>query len=148
MIDPTLQRPAEVDLLLGDASKAREKLGWEPKVQFPELVRMMVQADLDRCQRRCCALVAAMTAAFWPGKRVVVTGGAGFLGAFVVEALVAAGLPAALRAALPRLRPAPTRRTSCACSTRPGPTWSSTWPPWSAASAPTARTPAASSTTT
>ncbi len=49
VVDPTLKRPAEVDVLLGDASKARGKLGWEPKVRFPELVRMMVQADLDRC---------------------------------------------------------------------------------------------------
>ena len=50
VIDPTFKRPAEVDVLLGDASKARERLGWEPKVHFPELVRMMAQADLDRCQ--------------------------------------------------------------------------------------------------
>jgi len=49
VIDPTFKRPAEVDVLLGDASKARERLGWEPKVHFPELVRMMAQADLDRC---------------------------------------------------------------------------------------------------
>jgi len=52
VVDPMFRRPAEVDVLLGDASKAREKLGWEPKVRFPELVRMMVQADLDRCQPR------------------------------------------------------------------------------------------------
>ena len=50
VVDPKFKRPAEVDVLLGDASKARRKLGWEPKVQFPELVRMMVQADLDRCR--------------------------------------------------------------------------------------------------
>ena len=50
VIDPIFKRPAEVDVLLGDASKARERLGWEPKVHFPELVRMMVQADLDRCR--------------------------------------------------------------------------------------------------
>jgi len=50
VIDPIFKRPAEVDVLLGDASKARQKLGWEPKVQFPELVRMMVQADLDHCR--------------------------------------------------------------------------------------------------
>jgi GDPmannose 4,6-dehydratase len=40
-------RPAEVDLLLGDPSKAKKVLGWEPKVQFPELVKMMVQNDLE-----------------------------------------------------------------------------------------------------
>ena len=39
-------RPAEVDLLIADASKAREKLGWEPKVSFKELIEMMVDADL------------------------------------------------------------------------------------------------------
>jgi GDPmannose 4,6-dehydratase len=50
VIDPIFKRPAEVDVLLGDASKARERLGWEPKVHFPELVRMMIQADLDRCR--------------------------------------------------------------------------------------------------
>jgi GDPmannose 4,6-dehydratase len=46
-IDPRYYRPTEVDLLLGDASKAREKMGWRPKVGFQELVRMMVDADLQ-----------------------------------------------------------------------------------------------------
>ena len=46
--DPSLLRPAEVDTLIGDASKAREKLGWQPKVSFVELVRMMVDADVER----------------------------------------------------------------------------------------------------
>jgi len=44
--DPRFMRPAEVDLLVGDAGKAREVLGWEPTVSFRELVRMMVDADL------------------------------------------------------------------------------------------------------
>jgi len=44
--DPRFMRPAEVDILTGDASKAREKLGWKPRVSFPELVRMMVESDL------------------------------------------------------------------------------------------------------
>jgi GDPmannose 4,6-dehydratase len=44
-IDPRYFRPAEVDLLLGDATKARQKLGWSPKVGFEELVRMMVEHD-------------------------------------------------------------------------------------------------------
>jgi GDPmannose 4,6-dehydratase len=48
VVDPLLKRPAEVDLLLGDATKAREKLGWAPKVRFPELVRMMTDADMER----------------------------------------------------------------------------------------------------
>ncbi len=50
-IDPTLFRPAEVDLLCGDASKAKRVLGWEPTVSFEELVRMMVDADLERVDR-------------------------------------------------------------------------------------------------
>lgn len=45
--DPRYLRPTEVDLLLGDPSKAREKLGWEPKVSFQQLVEMMVDHDLD-----------------------------------------------------------------------------------------------------
>src|SRR5438105_4297245 len=44
--DPRFERPAEVDVLIGDATKAREKLGWEPKGDFPGLVRMMVEADI------------------------------------------------------------------------------------------------------
>ena len=48
VVDPALKRPAEVDLLLGDASKARKQLGWSPKVGFRELIRMMVDADLRR----------------------------------------------------------------------------------------------------
>jgi len=46
--DPSLIRPAEVNTLLGNPAKARRKLGWKPKVSFPELVRMMVDADLKR----------------------------------------------------------------------------------------------------
>ena len=46
-IDPRYYRPAEVDLLIGDSSKARKKLGWEPKTRFPELVELMVKSDID-----------------------------------------------------------------------------------------------------
>jgi GDPmannose 4,6-dehydratase len=49
-IDERYFRPAEVDALLGDASKAKEKLGWEPTVRFPELVRIMVDHDRERRQ--------------------------------------------------------------------------------------------------
>ncbi|MBX9788703.1 MAG: GDP-mannose 4,6-dehydratase [Pirellulales bacterium] len=49
--DPALLRPAEVTTLCGDASKARTTLGWEPRVSFAELVRMMVDADLARVDR-------------------------------------------------------------------------------------------------
>lgn len=48
VIDPAFLRPSEVDLLLGDPSKAKAKLGWEPKVTFSELVALMVEADLER----------------------------------------------------------------------------------------------------
>jgi GDPmannose 4,6-dehydratase len=46
-IDPRYHRPAEVDLLLGDFSKARMKLGWEPKTRFEDLVKLMVDADIQ-----------------------------------------------------------------------------------------------------
>jgi GDPmannose 4,6-dehydratase len=48
VLDPTLVRPAEVDRLVGDASKARRVLGWRPKTSFRGLVEMMVDADLER----------------------------------------------------------------------------------------------------
>jgi GDPmannose 4,6-dehydratase len=48
--DPSLLRPAEVDMLVGDATKARQKLGWAPRVSFTELVRMMVESDLEQTQ--------------------------------------------------------------------------------------------------
>jgi GDPmannose 4,6-dehydratase len=51
-IDPAFLRPAEVDLLVGDASKARKVLGWTPRVTFHGLVEMMVRADLERLQAK------------------------------------------------------------------------------------------------
>lgn len=45
--DPRFMRPAEVDILLGDPSKAKEKLGWEPEVNFEQLIKMMVESDLE-----------------------------------------------------------------------------------------------------
>jgi len=45
-IDPRYLRPTEVDLLIGDASKARRLLGWEPKTRFADLVKLMVDADI------------------------------------------------------------------------------------------------------
>jgi len=50
-VDPHYFRPAEVDTLVGDASKARAKLGWEPKVNFRELVAEMVAEDLKLAER-------------------------------------------------------------------------------------------------
>ena len=48
VVDPKFVRPAEVDLLLGDSAKARNKLKWQPKLGFKELVRMMVDYDIER----------------------------------------------------------------------------------------------------
>ena len=50
-LDPKYLRPAEVDLLIGDASKARRELGWNPRVTFKELVRLMVDADVSMVNR-------------------------------------------------------------------------------------------------
>jgi GDPmannose 4,6-dehydratase len=44
--NPRFERPAEVDLLIGDATKAREKLGWTPRMSFEELITMMYESDL------------------------------------------------------------------------------------------------------
>ncbi len=51
MIDDAFKRPAEVDLLVGDASKAKRVLGWEPTTSFEELIRLMVDADLALLSR-------------------------------------------------------------------------------------------------
>ncbi|MBI4022798.1 GDP-mannose 4,6-dehydratase [Candidatus Berkelbacteria bacterium] len=50
VVDPAFFRPAEVHVLTGDASKAKRLLGWEPTVTFPELVQMMVRADIERVE--------------------------------------------------------------------------------------------------
>jgi GDPmannose 4,6-dehydratase len=50
-IDPRYLRPTEVDLLLGDPSKARRELGWKPKIAFKELAKMMVDADMELAER-------------------------------------------------------------------------------------------------
>jgi GDPmannose 4,6-dehydratase len=56
VIDPKFFRPAEVDLLLGDYSKAKEKLGWEPKTTFKELARLMVDSDLKYVEKQVYGL--------------------------------------------------------------------------------------------
>ena len=61
-IDERYYRPAEVDLLLGDASKARRELGWEPKIGFKEMVRLMVDSDLKLAERE--AALAGQTDGF------------------------------------------------------------------------------------
>jgi GDPmannose 4,6-dehydratase len=73
-VDPDLFRPAEVQTLCGDSTKARAVLGWQPSVTFPELVKMMVDADLERV--RCELEQAARESRFaggrdegpWPGR--------------------------------------------------------------------------------
>jgi GDPmannose 4,6-dehydratase len=50
-LDTTLLRPAEVEHLIGDSTKARAELGWRPEVDFTSLIRIMVDADLERCSR-------------------------------------------------------------------------------------------------
>jgi GDPmannose 4,6-dehydratase len=59
--DPALLRPAEVDHLLGDASKARQVLGWTPRVDFRQLVEMMVDADIERLRASAAVTRAAVS---------------------------------------------------------------------------------------
>jgi GDPmannose 4,6-dehydratase len=60
-LDPKLLRPAEVDYLRGDATKARERLGWDPKVDFKALISIMVDADLRLVRNSLGSTVAAAT---------------------------------------------------------------------------------------
>jgi GDPmannose 4,6-dehydratase len=60
-IDPRYFRPAEVDLLIGDASKAKKVLGWEPKTRFKDLVRLMVEADMQTLRDSLAGKVEAST---------------------------------------------------------------------------------------
>jgi GDPmannose 4,6-dehydratase len=66
-IDPRYFRPAEVDLLLGDPTKARTVLGWRPKVSFKELVRIMVDGDMRLAERelRASRHEGALASAGW-----------------------------------------------------------------------------------
>jgi len=63
-IDPRYFRPAEVDLLIGDASKAKSKLGWEPKVSFRELARLMVDADMAQLEREQNGIAGSSSAEY------------------------------------------------------------------------------------
>jgi len=58
--DARYDRPAEVDLLIGDPAKAKRQLGWEPQVRFKELVKIMTEADLELSKRE--AQIAALPA--------------------------------------------------------------------------------------
>ena len=55
-VDPRYFRPTEVETLLGDASKAKRELGWEPRISFDELVREMVESDLKAAERDALVL--------------------------------------------------------------------------------------------
>jgi len=59
-VDPRYFRPAEVDYLLADASKAHRIFGWEPSVSFEELVRIMVESDLAELERKLKGGLAAL----------------------------------------------------------------------------------------
>jgi GDPmannose 4,6-dehydratase len=59
-VDPAYFRPTEVDLLIGDASKAREQLGWKPKTSFAELVKEMVASDLAIAKREAAVASYAL----------------------------------------------------------------------------------------
>ena len=77
VIDKRYFRPTEVDLLLGDSSKARRVLKWKPKVNFKQLVRMMVDSDMQVVRQTMYGLKGNKVMNFWKDKRVVVTGGGG-----------------------------------------------------------------------
>ena len=55
-VDPRYFRPTEVDTLLGDATKARQQLGWKPRISFEQLVEEMVRADLKDAERDALCL--------------------------------------------------------------------------------------------
>jgi GDPmannose 4,6-dehydratase len=57
-IDPRYMRPTEVDFLLGDPSKAKRLLGWQPQVKFNELVRMMVDGDMELARQESTLIKA------------------------------------------------------------------------------------------
>ncbi|MEO7919100.1 MAG: GDP-mannose 4,6-dehydratase, partial [Thermoanaerobaculia bacterium] len=59
-VDPGYFRPAEVELLLGDARKAKADLGWKPTVEFEGLITMMVQADVEKARREVAVLAPAL----------------------------------------------------------------------------------------
>jgi GDPmannose 4,6-dehydratase len=65
--DPRYMRPAEVDLLEGDSTKARKVLGWEPKVDFDELVEMMVKSDLELAKQERALVDAGLKTIEWTG---------------------------------------------------------------------------------
>ncbi len=65
VIDPEFYRPAEVDVLLGDAAKAKAKLGWEPQIALDQLIREMIDADLARVQGAAASRSYPLTPSYW-----------------------------------------------------------------------------------
>ena len=61
-VDPRYFRPTEVETLLGDASRARERLGWTPRIGFAELVREMIEADYAAARRDALVRLAGFQA--------------------------------------------------------------------------------------
>jgi len=60
-VDPEYYRPTEVNELLGDASKARDKLGWEPEITFEEMIAEMIEADMEEAQKDYLCLQEGFT---------------------------------------------------------------------------------------
>ena len=151
-IDPKYYRPAEVDALCGDASKAREKLGWEPTVTFKELVRIMVESDVKALEDRLAGRGVRVGRELSPthssgtARPSSVTGGAGLPRPRGRRATSTSSAPTRRSSAPPittcAIRARRARRVDGADGGR------STWPPTSAGSASTAPTPRRSSTTT
>ena len=98
-IDARYFRPTEVDSLCGDASKARRNLGWRPKVNFPELVRRMVEYDMELARQEQTLLRAGHTCAdaehhAWiKNSRIFVAGHRGLVGSAICRKLESEGLP-------------------------------------------------------
>jgi nucleoside-diphosphate-sugar epimerase len=100
-VDPRYFRPTEVETLLGDPTKAKEKLGWVPKTTFEELVREMVEADYTADATAWCKLPASDDLVKWPASRPTTLRGRprGLVGSAIVRRLQAAGYtPAAAHA--------------------------------------------------
>ena len=72
-IDKRFLRPVDVNFLRGDSSKARKKLGWKPKTSFKELVRIMVNADVDRWERLLKGEVFPWDASNYPSEAKIFT---------------------------------------------------------------------------
>lgn len=72
-VDPRFMRKVDVNFLLGDCSKAKEKLGWEPKTKFDGLVKIMVNEDLSRWKRWQAGERFAFDALYYPGESNIVT---------------------------------------------------------------------------